>query len=141
MGNEGAVDLGWTLGVVTLVAGLFALFALRAEWRGEREIDVHHAPDWWPFDMPAWRALVRAGPMGAVEAPFAGALIVVSALDDTAVTQTLEVLLTAAVVVALALMVIVGLFNRPAALVPPRLRAYPGALEEWNGAPAPPPGR
>jgi len=139
MGNEGAVDLGWTLGVVTLVAGLFAIFALGAEWRGEREIDVHHAPDWWPFDMPAWRALVRAGPMGAVEAPFAGALIVVSALDDTAVAQTLEVLLTAAVVVALALMVIVGLFNRPAALVPPRLRAYPGALEEWNGAPVPPP--
>ena len=60
-------------------------------------------------------------------------MIVVSALDDTTITQALEVVLTAAVVVALALMVIGGLFNRPAALVPPRLRAYAEALEEWNG--------
>jgi hypothetical protein len=134
------VDLGWTLGVVTLAAGLYALVAMRAEWRGEREIDVHRAPEWWPLDLPSWRALVRAGPMGAVEAPFAGALIVVSALEDTAVTQALEVVLTAAVVVTLALMVIVGLYNRPAVLVSPRLRAYPGALDEWNGAPVPPPG-
>jgi hypothetical protein len=133
------VGLGWTLGVLTLAAGLYALVAMRAEWRGEREIDVHHPPEWWPFDLPSWRALVRAGPMGAVEAPFAGALIVVSALDDTAITQALEVALTAAVVVTLALMVIVGLFNRPAALVSPRLRAYPGAVEEWNGTEVPPP--
>ena len=133
------MDLRWTLGVVTLAAGLYALSALRAEWRGEREIDVHRAPEWWPFDLPSWRALVRAGPMGAVEAPFMGAAIIFSALEDTAATQALEAVFTGLAVVALALAVIVGLFNRPVVLVSPRLREFPGAVEEWNGAPVPPP--
>ena len=70
------------------------LSALRAEWRGEREIDVHRAPESWPFDLPSWRALVRARPMGAVEAPFMGAAIIFSALEDTAATQALEVVFT-----------------------------------------------
>jgi hypothetical protein len=135
----GPVAGSWIIGSLTLVAGLYGLYALRGEWRGETEINVREAPDWWPFDLPAWRALIRSAPMGAVEAPFMGAAIIVSGLDGSHLTDVLGVVLYGIAAVALGLLILVGLYNRPAALVAPRFRAFPGAIDEWRGAPTPPP--
>jgi hypothetical protein len=129
----------WIIGGLTLAAGLYGLYALRSEWRGEGEINVRDAPDWWPFDLPAWRALIRSAPMGALEAPFMGAAIIVSGLDDTPLTDALSILFYGLATLVLALLILVGLFNRPATLVAPRFRRFPGAIDEWRGAPIPPP--
>jgi hypothetical protein len=125
------------IGGLTFVAGLYGLYALRREWRGGGGVNVRQAPDWWPFDLPAWRALIRSAPIGAVEAPFAGAAIIVSALDTTPVTAAVRIVLWGLVTLTLAAAVLVALFNRPATLVAPRFRAFPGAIEEWGGVPIP----
>jgi hypothetical protein len=124
------------IGLLTLVAGLYGLYALRGEWRGAGE-SVREAPEWWPFDLPAWRALLRSAPVGAVEAPLVGAAIVVTELDST-VADAAGTVLYGLAILTFVLFVLVGLFNRPAALVPPRFRAFPGAIDEWRGVPIPP---
>jgi hypothetical protein len=125
----------WLIGGLTLAAGLYGLYALRAEWRAEG-IDVGRAPEWWPFDVVAWRGLVRAGPMGAVEAPLMGGAIIASGLEQAALGDALRALAYA----VLALMIAVFLLNRPSPLVVPRLRGLPGAIEEWReGAAGPGP--
>jgi hypothetical protein len=48
----------WVIGVVVVLAGLYALRVLWSEWRGENGPDLYRAPDWWPLDLPVWRALV-----------------------------------------------------------------------------------
>jgi hypothetical protein len=130
------VLFGWIIGGLTLFAGLYGLYALRREWRGAGD-SVRDAPDWWPFDPPAWRGLLRSAPVGALEAPFAGAAIIVSELEGTPATDAVGFVLYAAVILTFALFILVGLFNRPAALVAPRFRAFPGAIDEWRGVPIP----
>ena len=90
-------------------------------------------PEWWPFDLPAWRGLVRTGPAGAVEGVLFAAKSLVSLLDETPVTNALGAVLQASMLLTLGLMVLVVLYNRPAWAVAPRFRAFPGALAEWNG--------
>ena len=95
-------------------------------------VQVTSAPDWWPFDLPAWRALVRSAPVGAAEGVVWGAWFIADGLPDSAFVDTVETALQVLVVLALVLMVAVALFNRPQMLVSPPLRNLPGALEEWR---------
>jgi hypothetical protein len=127
----------WIIGAVTVAAGLYGLYALRWEWRGGGEINVLEAPEWWPFDLPAWRALIRSGPLGVVEAPFAGAAIIASGLEGGYLVDALQFVFSGLATVTLALLILVALINRPAALVAPRFRQFPGAIDEWRGAPIP----
>jgi hypothetical protein len=117
----------WIIGGVVIGAGLFAIRALWSEWRVDGSAKLHRAPDWWPFDLPLWRALVRSGPVGAAEAPLLGGAYVASGpLDPVfAVLATL----------ALVLMLVVALFNRPKLLVAPGLRDLPGLVDEWRALP------
>jgi hypothetical protein len=117
----------WIIGSVTLVAGLYALRAIWSEWRGENGPDLRRAPDWWPFDLPLWRALVRAGPVGAVEAPLMGGAFLASG--------ALDAMFSVLAATALALMLLVALYNRPAILVAPALRGLPGLIDEWKALP------
>jgi hypothetical protein len=112
----------WILGGVALVAGLYGLRLLWAEWRGENRPDIHRAPDWWPFDLPLWRALVRSGPIGAVEAPLTGGIVIASGV--------LDVVLSVLAAGSFVLMLRVALFNRPRFLVARGLRGLPGLIDE-----------
>jgi hypothetical protein len=119
----------WIIGGVVLVAGLYALRVLWWEWRGEGQPDLYQAPDWWPFDLPLWRALVRSGPIGAVEAPLLGGVYLASGV--------LDVVLSVFVALSLVLTLVVALFNRPRFLVAPGLRELPGLIGERKGEPVP----
>jgi hypothetical protein len=120
---------GWVIGGVMVVAGLYALRVLWSEWRGENGPDLYRAADWWPFDLPLWRALVRSGPIGAIEAPLVGAVYIASG--------PLDVVLSVLATLSLVLMLVVALFNRPSLLVAPGMRELPGLVDEWRGAPMP----
>jgi hypothetical protein len=93
---------------------------------------VHVArSEWWPFDLPAWRGLIRTGPVAAVEGLLVGAKSLVSLLPAP---SALDAVLQGAILLTLALMLLVALYNRPAWAVAPRFRGFPGAVAEWNGA-------
>ena len=136
------------IGIAFAVAGIVLIshasaerIAVRvfwSEWRGADGADPYRPPEWWPFDPPTWRALIRSGPAGAVEAVLVGARYLVSLLDDSPVASALVALFQALVLVTLALMLLVGLYNRPAWAVAPRFREFPGAVDEWKGAEPPP---
>ena len=118
------------LGLVVVAAALFGVHVARSEWRGAGGADPFVPPDWWPFDLPAWRALIRTGPVAAVEGLLVGAKSLVSLLP---VTSAVATVLQAAILLTLALMLLVALYNRPEWAVVPRFRALPGAIAEWNG--------
>ena len=126
------------IGLVLVGAGLYAVGVARSEWRGTGGADPYRAPEWWPLDLPAWRALIRAGPAGAVEAVLFGARYLVSLPENSSVGSALGVLLQVLILLTLAVMVLVGLYNRPGWAVAPRLRHFPGAIDEWNGHEPPP---
>ena len=94
----------WIIGGIVLVAGLYALRVLWSDWRRENPPDLYQAPDWWPFDLPLWRALVRSGPIGAVEAPLLGGVYIASG--------PLDVVLSVLATLSLVLMLVVALLNR-----------------------------
>jgi hypothetical protein len=121
----------WILGGLTLVGGLFGLAVLLRD-PATPPAELDRPPDWWPFDLPAWRALVRIAPLGAAEGTIWGAWFIANGLTDSAAVDALETVLQVLVAVALALIVTVALFNRPRALVLPPLRPLPGAIEEWR---------
>jgi hypothetical protein len=129
----------WIIVAALAATSIYALRELWADWRGRRESYLFRAPEWWPFDMPAWRALVRAGPVGAVDGILAAAKYGVSGLGESAARDVVDTALEVLIVVVLLLMVAVGLFNRPSALVAPALRRFPGAVDEWRGAAVPGP--
>jgi hypothetical protein len=115
----------WVIGGVVVVGGLYALRVIWSEWRGENGPDLYRAADWWPFDLPLWRALLRSGPIGAVEAPLLGAVYIAS--------EPIDVVLSVLATLSLALMLVVALFNRPRVLVAPGMRELPGLVDEWRG--------
>jgi hypothetical protein len=119
----------WIIGGVVVVAGLYAFRALWSEWRGQNGPDLYRAAGWWPFSLPLWRALVRSGPIGAVEAPLLGGVYLASGV--------LDIVPSAFATLSLALVVVVALFNRPRFVVAPGLRELPGLIDEWKGAPLP----
>jgi hypothetical protein len=121
----------WVLGGLTLLGGLFGLVTMLRNPAG-LNADLHRPPDWWPFDLPSWRALVRIAPVGAAEGVVWGAWFIVNGLPDSRGVDTAETVLQVLVVAATAALVSVALFNRPGTLVLPRMRELPGALEEWR---------
>lgn len=119
--------------VIAAVLAATSLYALRefwSEWRGARLSDPNNAPDWFPFDLIWWRALVRSGPAGTVEGPLVATGYVVSGLNSWSAQQAVEVLIAVLISVALLLTVVVALYNHPKRLVAPYLRELPGALDE-----------
>jgi hypothetical protein len=121
----------WVLGGATLLGGLFGLAAILRNPDG-LSADLDHAPDWWPFDLPSWRALVRIAPVGAAEGIVWGAWFIVNGLPDSGGVDAAETVLQVLILAATALLVSVALLNRPGVLVLPRMRGLPGALEEWR---------
>jgi hypothetical protein len=115
------MTLGLLIGVVSALAAVWGFRVMWCEWRGTDGVSPKEAPDWWPFDMPTWRAVIRAGPVGALEAAFAA----LNYFVRHPVTQGL-------VLATLALMIVIGLYNRPSWAVAPRFRRYPGAIDEWK---------
>jgi hypothetical protein len=121
----------WLLGGATLVGGLFGLATIARNPAG-LSADLDRPPDWWPFDLPTWRALVRIAPVGAAEGVVWGAWFIVEGLSDSGPVDAVEVALQALILIALAALVTVALFNRPRMLVSPLLRERPGLIEEWG---------
>jgi hypothetical protein len=126
----------WLLGGVTLAGGLFGLAAIARNPAGVAG-DVDRPVDWWPFDLPSWRALVRIAPLGALEGAVWGAWFIADGLSDSTPVDIVETALQVALIVVLAAMVAVALYNRPRTLVSPALRDLPGAVEEWSSRDAP----
>jgi hypothetical protein len=123
----------WVLGGITFVGGLFGLAAL-ARNPAAQSAGLDSPADWWPFDLPSWRALVRIAPLGAAEGVIWGAWFILQGLSDSTALDAAETVLQVLIVITLVLMVIVALYNRPRMFVSPPLRELPGALEEWRGA-------
>ncbi len=123
----------WVIAGVIVATSLYALREFWSEWRGTRTTDPHRAPDWWPFDLVWWRALVRSGPAGTIEGPLVATGYVVSGLDSWSAQQVVEIIVGVLAAGALLLPAAVALYNRPKLLVPPHLRELPGAVDEWKG--------
>ncbi len=121
----------WLLGGLTLVGGLFGLVSL-ARHPARLTADLARPAGWWPFDLPSWRALVRIAPLGAGEAILWGAWFIAEGLPDSGPVNAVETVLQVLVLLALASLLAVALFNRPRMLVSPPLRELPGAIEEWR---------
>jgi hypothetical protein len=121
----------WLLGGLTLLGGLFGLVTIARNPAG-LSADLDHPPEWWPFDLPTWRALVRIAPVGAAEGVVWGAWFIVEGLPDSGAVDAVETALQALVLLALAALGAVALFNRPRILVSPPLRDLPGLIEEWR---------
>jgi hypothetical protein len=125
------VVLHWLLGGLTLAGGVFGLLTMARRPAG-LAADLSRPAEWWPFDLPSWRALVRIAPVGAAEGAIWGAWYIAEGLPDSGPVDTAEAVLQALILVALVLLLSVALFNRPRLLVSPPLRDLPGAIEEWR---------
>ncbi len=132
------MTVGLLIALFFAATGIYALLVARAEWGGGTGADPYRAPDWWPFDLPTWRALLRAGPVGAVEAVFFAARYASSLPEGSPAADALETALGVLIALTVALMVLIGLYNRPAWAVPPPFRRFPGAIDEWQGRAEPP---
>jgi hypothetical protein len=126
----------WLIAAVICATSVYALRGFWSEWRGRRVTDPHRAPDWWPFSILWWRALVRSGRAGTIEGPLLAAGYVVSGFDSSSGQQAVEVVVAGLVVLALLITMAIALFNRPKLLVAPYLRELPGAIEELKRAEA-----
>ena len=115
----------WIIAGVIAATSLYALRGFWSEWRGKSTTDPYRAPDWWPFDLVWWRALVRSGPAGTIEGPLVAAGYVVSGFDTSSAQDVVEVIVAVLAAIALLLTAAVALYNRPKLLVPPHLRELP----------------
>ena len=130
MCNHSEMTLQLLIGLAVVAAAAYGVRVARSEWRGAGGADPNAAPEWWPFDLPAWRGLIRTGPVAAVEGLLVGTRSLASFLHAP---SALDAVLQGAILLTLALMLLVALYNRPAWAVAPRFRAMPGAVAEWNG--------
>lgn len=124
----------WVIAGVIVATSLYALRGLWSAWQGKSATDPYRAPDWWPFNLVWWRALVRSGPAGTIEGPLVAAGYLASGFDSSPAQQVVEVIVAVLAAIALLLTAAVALYNRPKLLVPPQLRKLPGAVDEWKGA-------
>ncbi len=124
----------WIIAGVIAATSLYALRGFWSEWRGKSATDPYRAPDWWPFDLVWWRALVRSGPAGTIEGPLVATGYVVSGFDNSSAQEVVEVIVAVLAAIALLLTAAVALYNRPKLLVLPHLRELPGAVDELKDA-------
>jgi hypothetical protein len=122
----------WLLGGVGVIGGVYGLVALIRRPAG-LVADLSRPAEWWPFDLPSWRALVRIAPVGAAEGVLWGAWFIAEGLPDSGAVDAVEAVLQVLMLAALAALIAVALFNRPRILVSPPLRELPGAIEDWRG--------
>ena len=100
----------------------------RKVWHGESGLDGDIPPAWWFLGDATWRGVARAYIATApfVLLFFAGALVAeLTDAYDLGMAVSAGALLLGVLVHAS-----IVLYNRPRALVPPHLRAEPGALAE-----------
>jgi hypothetical protein len=121
--------VAWGFGA--LIAAL-ALSGLRDHWRGEHALFEDEPPGWWLWGTQLWRGWSRSAPaMGAgfmvmvVTLPFAFLVP-----EDSIAFKVLAGLCIGGIVFAVLAWVVITLFNWPAALVPPHLRAQRGVLRK-----------
>ena len=116
------------------MAGGFLGLVTLARHPAHLTADLERPADWWPFDLPSWRALVRIAPLGAAEAVAWGAWFIVAGLPDSGPVDIIQAVLQVLVLLVLGSMLAVALYNRPRMLVSPALRKLPGAIEEWRSS-------
>ena len=121
----------WLLGGVTLIGGLYGLVSISRNPSG-LAAEIDRPVEWWPFDLPSWRAVVRIAAVGAAEGVAWGAWFIFTGLPDSTAVDAVETALQVLVLAALASLLAVALFNRPRMFVSPPLRELPGAIEEWR---------
>ena len=135
-----------TLGALLFLTGMLALLPDRLPklWRGDIQLPKT-APAWWSSGQVAWDGFVRAQPVGASVGAtglvVAGwCLVLDSSLEghvlvgDPTARATIGVVAivgVAAAIVGFGISVSVFLFNAPKAVVPPRFRHQPGAVQSW----------
>ena len=124
MCNHSEMTLQLLIGLAVVAAAVYGVRVARSEWRGAGGADPNVAPEWWPFDLPAWRGLIRTGPVAAVEGLLVGTRSLASFLPAP---SALDAVLQGAILLTLALMLLVALYNRPTWAVAPRFRTFPGA--------------
>jgi ammonia channel protein AmtB len=117
---------GASLIFAVLFLGVIYVLVAPKVWRGESGLDGDRPPDWWFLGNTLWRGVARAYLASApfIIVMFAGGIVAeFSDSYDAGMTIGLLGLLAGAVLHAS-----IVLFNQPKALVPPHLRAEPGAL-------------
>jgi hypothetical protein len=112
---------------VAVVLGLWLYGAPRL-WRGETDVDA--VPLAWPLGQVWWRGVIRSfivWPPFVALALAGGAVAELTSKDDLGMALGLI-----GILVGMALHLAIVLVNRPKTLVPPALRAQPGAIAEWR---------
>jgi len=109
------------------LGGIYIAAAARV-WRGESGLDGNRPPEWWFLGDATWRGVARAY---IATVPFLLLMLVGAAIAELGGGEDVGMaLVSAAFAAGVVVHVAIVLFNRPHALVPPHLRAEPGALAE-----------
>jgi hypothetical protein len=118
--------------VIGAIAALFLvgawLYAAPRQWRGESGLDRTGTPPAWPFGDAAWRGVARSFVIGT---PFVALALAGGAVAELTSDDALGAILgLTGIVGAMTFHLPILLVNRPKAVVPPPLRAQPGAIAE-----------
>ncbi len=131
--------LDWIAFGFLLVITVAAFRNLPRVWRHEfRHFD--RAPAYWPWGAALWRGFVRMMPVGVVGCAvlLIGTVVLLLIPEEPSgpFVRPYWAVVPSLIACALPLAGMLGvvLFNRPRAIVPPHLRAQPGALAEWQKA-------
>jgi hypothetical protein len=119
---------GASLIFTVLFLGVIFVLVAPKVWRGESGLDGDSPPEWWFLGDATWRGVAR-GYLASV--PFVLLMFVGGIVAEF--TDAYDAGMAIAVLGLLAAAVLnlgIVLFNRPRAVVPPHLRAEPGALAE-----------
>ena len=109
------------------LGGIYVAVAPKV-WRGESGLDGNRPPEWWFLGPATWRGVARAY---IATVPFALVVVAGAMLAELGGHEDAGMALAVAAIAAGAIVHAgIVLFNRPRALVPPRLRGEPGALAE-----------
>lgn len=133
------------VGLAGLVVGaLLAAARLPAVWRNEIGLNPNRVPAAWPFGAAMWHGYVRGLPVLCALFPLGLPIALINRFGGETLNEVVLPPFAFGILAAMLLCATIVFFNRPRFLVPPHLRAQPGALDEWTGAhvpPVPPPGQ
>lgn len=130
----GPSEIFATVGMLAFIA--LTPIALPRIWHNRSGFYVSERVAWWPFGRVLWRGVVRAAPVCVVS--FCLALPLWAGLLIAPDSEIVVMILFPPIALQWFFIVTIVLFNWPKRLVPPHLRALPGAIAEWGGAKPPP---